>query len=485
MEMCSSKHKHAIMFQSFLFDCPHAYRAFRAHVLDRVRDSPDLIGVPRKIPELEIQSLWFAGVFGREFTSTCGQPVRIVRFGIWNRVGGPDFKGATVEIGTKRFNGAVEIDPEPEDWERHGHSVNPAFNDVVLHVFAGTERASPRRFFTRTSDHRNIVQVRLDLEAAGSQLRERPPAPARYGRCAPRIRSLEPEQLEALLESAARHRLEGKARRFVRIAQIHGWDQAIYEGISEALGYHPKQLPMKVLAQRQTLAELLAQPQLRREATLFGAAGFLDAAGHDSARPATRTYLRGLWEEWWRLRDSESVLPGIKWSLTGIRPLNHPHRRIGALTALLENWPEFRTLLPGTNSAPPADWPRRVTTFLNTLKHSHWSKHYTLSSAPSPTSLAIFGTERIHDILGNILYPIAVHHDPTQWTAYAALAGGKIHEKLERAAHRLLGDHPNRAKYLRPYYRQQALLQLYEDFCLEDTSDCTHCPFPEQLRQWT
>jgi hypothetical protein len=31
---------------------------------------------------------------------------------------------------------------------------------------------------------------------------------------------------------------------------------------------------------------------------------------------------------------------------------------------------------------------------------------------------------------------------------------------------------------------QQALLQVYRDFCLEDTSDCAHCPFPEQLSQW-
>jgi hypothetical protein len=27
---------------------------------------------------------------------------------------------------------------------------------------------------------------------------------------------------------------------------------------------------------------------------------------------------------------------------------------------------------------------------------------------------------------------------------------------------------------------QQGLLQIYEDFCLQDNSDCAQCPFPEQ-----
>ncbi len=37
------------------------------------------------------------------------------------------------------------------------------------------------------------------------------------------------------------------------------------------------------------------------------------------------------------------------------------------------------------------------------------------------------------------------------------------------------------AKFL---YQQQALLQIYDDFCLVDVSECDDCPFPEQLRQW-
>ncbi|MBU6301363.1 MAG: DUF2851 family protein [Verrucomicrobia bacterium] len=472
----------------FLLDSPHCYRALRDHALGRLRDAPPAHAIlPRHYSELELQSLWFSGAFGDTFTSTCGRSVRVSRFGEWNRIGGPDFKGCAVEIDGQQQNGAIEIDPEPEDWERHGHSTNPAFDQVVLHVFGGHGPAA-RRFFTRTSDHRNIVQVRLDLDLLNTPDRDRPPACAVHGRCSTRLAELESREMESLLQASARHRLDAKARRFARSAQIHGWDQAIFEGIAGALGYHPNRLPMRVLAQRHPLQNLLSHPPSRREAILFGSGGFLDAVGHDSARPATRSYLRGLWEQWWRLRDSASVLPGIRWSLSGIRPLNHPHRRLGALAALLSAWPEFRALLPPPVSAPHPpfpDWPRRVTTFLTNLQHPHWSRHYTLSSAPCQSPLAIFGRDRIHDILGNVLFPIAIHQDPSHWTTYLSLPGGKMNEKLERAATRLLGPHPKKSSLVRPFYRQQGLLQIYEDFCLEDTSGCTSCPFPEQIRQWT
>ena len=60
-----------------------------------------------------------------------------------------------------------------------------------------------------------------------------------------------------------------------------------------------------------------------------------------------------------------------------------------------------------------------------------------------------------------------------------------VNESLRRARLRLFGS--NEAvgdRWSRRYWQQQALLQIYADFCLEDASECAECPFPEQLRQW-
>jgi hypothetical protein len=56
--------------------------------------------------------------------------------------------------------------------------------------------------------------------------------------------------------------------------------------------------------------------------------------------------------------------------------------------------------------------------------------------------------------------------------------------RLETGATRLFGDDPRRPQFTKTIAHQQGLLQIYEDFCLQDNSDCAQCPFPEQMQKW-
>src|SRR2546423_8122734 len=87
----------------------------------RVGERP-LIALPKIPGELELQARWFAGDFGRQFTSTSGQPEETAQFGFWNREAGPDFQDAAARIGKDEVRrGAVEIDLLDRNWESHGH----------------------------------------------------------------------------------------------------------------------------------------------------------------------------------------------------------------------------------------------------------------------------------------------------------------------------------------------------------------------------
>ena len=99
------------------------------------------------LSELELQSLWFDGAFGRHFVSTSGVPVEIVQFGHWNHSAGPDFVDTAVRVGDELCTGAIELDSDVRDWEHHGHGENADYNKVVLHLFFGM---GPATFFTRT-----------------------------------------------------------------------------------------------------------------------------------------------------------------------------------------------------------------------------------------------------------------------------------------------------------------------------------------------
>jgi len=50
---------------------------------------------------------------------------------------------------------------------------------------------------------------------------------------------------------------------------------------------------------------------------------------------------------------------------------------------------------------------------------------------------------------------------------------------VRRAVLRLFGDEGRGGEVTTKLHHQQGLLQIYEDFCLEDDSRCANCPFPK------
>ncbi len=429
--------------------------------------------------ELELQALWFGGAFGRDFRTTTGKRVRIVQFGEWNRGAGPDFIQAAVEIDGETRTGPLELDPTAADWDAHGHGVNPEFREVILHVVF---RNDGRRIFTRTDVHGEIPQVAISEMQLADAL-SRPPrevAIAHPGRCVAPLRSLPPGAIERLLKEAALHRAAGKAARWLRAADAHGREAALYQATAETLGYGGNALAMRLLAQRAPLS-LLRASGAATEAILFGTAGFLSANQHEQAPPDTREYLRELWDEWWRDRAHFEATPdrAIPWKTHGQRPANHPHRRTGALAALVKSWPAYRKLaLARPFRAKP------LIDLLQALQHDFWSHRHTLTSAASPRRVALFGRSQALELIANHLAPLALHEGGMKWDDYYKLRHSAPNDKVRRCALRLFGAEKSGQPWLRRVAHHQALLQVYRDFCLEDFSDCANCPFPEQLAQW-
>jgi hypothetical protein len=429
-----------------------------------------------RIPsELELQARWFAGDFGRRFISVTGDQIDVVQFGTWNREAGPDFSDAAIRInGSDPLKGAIEFDLADRSWETHGHATNPAFDDAVLHVFV---EQSDRAFFTRTKSNRNVPQVRVDLATLPDKFSAVVPL-ARPGRCQAPLKDLPQDRLESILTAASQFRLQRKAARLKSIVESHGRDAALFQEIAAALGYKQNKLAFTLLAQRLPLASLRKEPD-DLEAILFGVAGFLTAPDLAAYRNVTRSYVRNLWTRWWPHRDAMQrlVLPANLWRLGGARPLNHPQRRLGALAILAGQWPAFLKSIGRRNARTAHD-------FLLELHHPFWSVHYTLASETASREMAIIGDSRIADILANVLLPYFRAEGADVWPVYDKLPSRLTNRRLETGATRLFGDDPRRPQFTKTIAQQQGLLQIYEDFCLQDNSDCAQCPFPEQMQRW-
>jgi hypothetical protein len=440
----------------------------------RVRERA-LVITPRIPNELELQARWFAGDFGKKFVSTAGDKIEIVQFGTWNREAGPDFRDAAIRInGSNPIRGCIEIDLVDRNWETHGHATNPAFGETVLHVFIAK---SEREFFTRTQSNRNVPQVRIDPAILPDAFRANL-ALAKPGRCQGPLNNLPEERIRSMLDAAAQFRLQRKAANIRAKIDNHERDEALFQEIAAALGYKENKLPFTLIAQRVSL-KFLRENVNDGEAILFGIAGFLETPDLAVYKRSTRNYVRELWDRWWPYRDEmrRLIVPSTVWRISGTRPANHPQRRLAALSMLACEWPAFRRSL-GKNTVGA------IRDFFGGLAHPFWKIHYTVTAHPSPQSMALIGESRVAEILANVIFPFWFAEDLDVWPEYVKLPARLTNRRLETGAARLFGDDSRRKKFLKTVAHQQGLLQIYEDFCLQDDSDCAQCPFPEQMQKW-
>ena len=310
------------------------------------------------------------------------------------------------------------------------------------------------------------------------------PALSHPGRCSTPLATTPARRVDELLEQAARFRLSGKTRLLQRLEDSHGFEEALWQSIARALGYGPNKLAMHLLAQRIPRRVLRSVRTHRtREAILFGAAGFLAPDLHRKAPADSRHYLESLWHDWWRVRPRFEAAPSrvLNWQMHGTRPTNHPQRRLGALASLSVQW--SRITAPAQR--PSLGRMQRLAERLESLEHDFWSSHYTLHSKASRTPTNLVGSARTNEFLANYYIPSWSRSAPEEaWAAYRELPAGPASDPVRRAITRLFGNRRDHRGFHSRLWQQQALLQIYRDFCLEDSSDCEDCPFPEQLRDW-
>jgi hypothetical protein len=422
--------------------------------------------------ELEWQTLWYAGACGETFRATNGSLVEVLQFGRWNHEAGPDFVDAVIRVDGKQepLCGDIELDLSASDWERHGHATNERFNRVVLHVFLTRPGLT---FFTRTADHREVLQVHLQRELPIERLTS-PVARVKAGACSGPMQGLAPEEANSVLETAAQVRLDQKVQLLQRAIKVHGFEQALFQHVAMALGYKENKLPFLLLTQRAPLSMLRAQVETA-EAVLFGLSGFLEKASlPDSAAETASAYLKSLWSAWWPRRGElhHLVLPPDRWHLSSTRPSNHPQRRLAALASLVRRWPELQSLPPDL---------KRIRRFFAGLSHPFWNYHYTLASAPSPRPVRLIGSARINDLLANVFIPLLWVSGHLDWNAVRQLPAELDNARLRAMRQRLFGNTAAAARAPRYLYQQQGLLQLADDFCAANQHDCSRCRLPGYL----
>lgn len=250
---------------------------------------------PFNVSERVLQKIWLEGAFSQSgLVDQWGRPIVVEFQGRWNRLQGPDFKGAELRVGDERVRGDVEVHFAQRDWKAHGHDLDPAYDEVVLHVLYHPARAGEEP--ARTLSRRELPRVSLlpllwysleeyasdesIIDSTGVDLRPE----------VEKLLTLDlPERRRCLAERA---RLRWDLKLFFAGKRIErlGWEGACHQSALEAMGFARNRVPMLRVAERFPLSA-------------FGEGG-----------PS----LEALWEA-----------GGDRWRLSGCRPANHPRRRLG------------------------------------------------------------------------------------------------------------------------------------------------------------
>lgn len=263
---------------------------------------------------------------GREWTTTEGQIFKVICPGYSGLSWGPDFRRAVIFKQGRKVKGDIEFHVHSREWVEHGHHRDLAYDRVILHIVWEDDMPGP----TLTS-----VGCKVPVFVANGFLQDN--CNVSLPCCDTGLAS-SPELLRNLLAQQGKLRFLCKALLTYRAFENIETEEALYQGIFQAMGYSENKDPFL------KLACLVPFRILQRRASSLNKEERLDYI--------QKLYLvsSGIFPEEHRLSGILSSNPasyfgtalitrtGLKrsdWKFYGLRPANHPVRRLMAASSLI------------------------------------------------------------------------------------------------------------------------------------------------------
>ncbi len=281
------------------------------------------------MPEILLHYIWEHCLWaGFPQQTTDGKPIEILSVGTHNRDAGPDYSNARIRIGGNEWVGNIEIHIHAADWYHHKHHLDPAYDNVILHVVRDADKqvfnsrgeAIPQCALVYPDNRDYLTGLLADAMRMDS-------AESRIG-CARQLLDDPLLLTEGWRRLLLRKRLECKRASIQRLLEItHGsWEHAFYISLARNFGFHTNSVPFEELA----IATPLSCLRKHRDNLFQLTAILLGQSGlpiHDESLAREYDFLRA--------KFSLTPIDGSLWKLGRIRPQNSPERRMRQFANLL------------------------------------------------------------------------------------------------------------------------------------------------------
>jgi len=460
------------------------------------------------IAEHLIYQLWEQNYFSSIPLKTIeGHKVTIISAGIKNEDSGPDFKDISIELDDQIYHGDLEIHRASEDWYQHSHHADPAYNNVIMHLVIGPEQFKEPAI--RLDRHPVPAQVFVDITEDEYTLLAKKYRLYSYEKTPDSICPLRNNNDDfkiAVIDHFSRERLQAKADRFTEQRQTSSWNQILYVGTMEALGYSKNQIPFRKLAQRIPFEALMREFQritkdeslYRPLGLLMGAAGLLPSQDtsfdwrkiKDQESQDYVSRLEDLWSEF-STRLGLKPMRQEEWHFFRLRPSNFPTRRLAGASLILQQFVKagiLETILRIVEGLK-----EKYQQIIKELENlficqtiGYWATHYRLEEkAPelaNQKSATLIGKQRAREIVINIVLPVIFAYAAEieapllkitilqLFRVYPRVSSNSIIKEMSR---RLFGEEKIATQFINTAARQQGLIHLYKLYC--HRQECERC----------
>jgi len=415
-------------------------------------------------PEDFLHYVWKFRLFDRVGLETAdGEGLEVLSAGMHNSDSGPDFHNARIRIGDTVWAGNVEVHLSSSDWQKHGHTTDNAYGNVILHVVYRDDvplvLLNGRRVPTLVLENR----IPDDLYNRYHKLifGEKVIIP-----CEASIGSVDSLTLSHWFTRVLVERLEKRSAAVTNALNLNrgDWEETFYQFLAANFGFKTNALPFELLAKslpQNILAKHKNNP-MQIEALIFGHAGFLTDT-------VTDEYPRKLKKEYDFLRKKYKLTPieNHLWKFMRLRPQNFPTVRLAQFAGLVE---QSNHLFSKILEIKDVKGLRNL--FTDIKVNEYWENHYRFDTE-SPPSAKNLGQASIDVLLLNTLALFLFSYGKHNQIQHYINRSLQLLEHLPNENNAIVADFDTLGVKIKTAFESQALLELKNNYC--NYKKCLQC----------